>query len=398
MQAGGMRSWLMFLSKSRKYFAPALVLSALALFLSAAVFWSTPARAQKLKQLPPPPPGPRFKAKPTPTPVPTPAPEYEVIKISSNLVVVPVSVTDQQGQPVLGLKQTDFQIAEDGHAQEIAQLGDPEQVPLDIALLIDVSSSVSERFAFEEQAATSFLKQVLRPIDHATVYAIDRTPRLEQARSSADIATARLMSIKAATGPTPTAFYDTVIEAARYLAKNTPEQNRRVIVVISDGEDNFSNQVRDSSLAAYRATQADENDSSPAARTRLKNASEAALQQGHRKAQAEVQKEVQKANAVFYSINPSGEALKLNVISTRAQNAMQQLAASTGGTAFVPERTEDLEPVFSRIISELRAQYLIQYYSDNKNAGNTFRRIAVNTPAQPQLRVRAREGYYPKAK
>src|ERR1700694_2795794 len=334
--------------RMRKMFARALVLSAPVLFLFAIILLITPATAQKIKQLPPPPPGPRYKPKPTPEP------EYEVIRVSSNLVVVPVSVTDPQGQPVLGLKQTDFHIAEDGHAQEISQLGDPEQVPLDIALLIDVSSSVSERFAFEEQAATRFLKQVLRPMDHATVYAIDRTPRLEQARSTADIATARLMSIKAAVGPSPTAFYDTVIEAARYLAKNTPEQNRRVIVVISDGEDNFSNQVRDSSIAAYRATQADENDTSPAAKARMRSASEAALQQGHRKAQAEMQQEVQKANAVFYSINPSGEALKLNIISTRAQNAMQQLAASTGGTAFVPEVTADLDPVFGRILNELR--------------------------------------------
>src|SRR4029077_2109110 len=134
---------------------------------------------------------------------------------------------------------------------------------------IDVSSSVTERFAFEEQAATRFLKQVLKPIDHATLYAIDRTPRLEQSRSTADIATARLLSIKAATGPSPTAFYDTVIEAARYLAQKTPEQNRRVILVISDGEDNFSNRVRNPALADYRLSQADENDKSPAGRARI---------------------------------------------------------------------------------------------------------------------------------
>ena len=388
----------MFLSEHEKYFAPALVLTALALFFFAAAFLSAPSRAQELKQLPPPPAAPRYKPKPTPTPAPTPEPEYEVIKVSSNLVVVPVSVTNPQGLPVLGLKQTDFRIQEDGRAQVIAQLGDPEQVPLDIALLIDVSSSVSERFGFEKQAATSFLKQVLRPIDHATLYAIDRTPRLEQARSSADIATARLMSIKGPTAATPTAFYDTVIEAALYLNKNTPEQNRRVIVVISDGEDNFSNRVRDFSLAAYQAIQADENDTSPTAKARIRIASEAALQQGHRAAQAEVQREVQKANAVFYSINPSGAGLKLNIISTRAQNAMQQLATSTGGTAFVPEKVDDLEGVFSRILNELRAQYLIQYYSDNKNAGSGFRRIAITTPAQPQSRVRAREGYYPRGK
>ena len=380
----------MGLETLKKYSGPALIFSALALFFVTALFLSAPVGAQKLKQLPPPPPGPRFKAKPTPTPAPTPAPEYEVIKVSSNLVVVPVSVTDPQGQPVLGLKQTDFHIEEDGRAQEITQLGDPEQVPLDIALLIDVSSSVTERFAFEEQAATRFLKQVLRPIDHATLYAIDRTPRLEQARSTADIATARLMSIKAATGPSPTAFYDTVIEAARYLALNTPEQNRRVIVVISDGEDNFSNRVRDLSLADYRAMNADENDTSPEAKKRRRTASENALQQSHKRAQAEMQQEVQKANAVFYSINPSGAAIRLNVISTRAQGAMQQLAGSTGGTAFVPEKIADLDAVFSRILNELRAQYLLQYYSNNKSAGNQFRRIGITTPAQTQLRVRAR--------
>lgn len=375
---------------------PALILSALALFFLASGFLSAPAGAQKLKQLPPPPAPPRYKPKPTPTPEPTPIPEYEVIKVSSNLVVVAVSVTNTQGQPVLGLKQSEFHIEEDGRAQEIAQLGDPEQVPLDIALLIDVSSSVSERFDFELQAAASFLKEVLRPMDHATLYAIDRAPRLEQARSSADIVAVRLMSIKAPNQATPTAFYDSVMEAARYLNKNTPEQNRRVIVVISDGEDNFSNQVRDSSIAVYRASQPDGNDNSAAARARLRSSYEVALQQGHRKAQAEMQQEAQKANAVFYSINPSGAGIRLNVVSLRAQNAMEQLANSTGGTAFVPEEIADLKAVFGRIISELRAQYLIQYYSDNKNAASGFRRIAITTPAQPQLRVRAREGYYPK--
>ena len=385
----------MNLTVNQQHGRPALPTGALALFFLAAIF-SGAVCAQQLKKMPPPPPVPRLKPKPTPTPAPTPVPEYEVIRVTSNLVVVPVSVTDSQGQPLLGLKQGDFRIEEDGRPQEIAQMGDPEQVPLDIAILIDVSSSVSERFAFEEQAATRFLKQVLRPTDTATVFAIDRVPRLEQARTTAEIAAAKLLTIQAATGPSPTAFYDTVIEAARYLVKNTPEQHRRVLVVISDGEDNFSNRVRDSAIAAYRATENE--DASPAARARIRSVSEAALQEGHRKAQAEVQREVQTANAVFYSINPSGESIKLNVISTRAQNAMQQLATATGGGAFVPERIENLEAVFSRIANELRAQYLLQYYSNNESSGRAYRHISITTPVRPQLHVRAREGYYPKAK
>jgi Ca-activated chloride channel family protein len=386
-----MKGWSMLSTKTKKRYRPAL-LSALALFFIAAIFLAQPIRAQKIKQLPPPPPGPIYRPKPTPTPAPE---ELEVVRVTSNLIAVPVSVTDANGQPVLGLKPGDFRVEEDGRTQQVAQLGDPEQVPLDIALLIDVSSSVNERFAFEVQAATHFLKQVLRPADHATVFAIDRTPRLEQPRSSADIAAAKLLAIRLAGGPVPTAFYDTVSEAVRYLATNTPEHTRRVIVVISDGEDNYSNRVRDSAEAAYRATK-DEDSANPEARKRMRAASEAALQAGHQKAQSEVRQEVQKANAVFYSINPSGAGLRLNAAGTRAQNAMQQLATATGGTAFVPAYTEDLTAVFSRIAGELRAQYLLQYYSDNKTSGTAFRRISVTTPTQPQLRVRAREGYYPK--
>lgn len=388
-----MKGWLMHSQRTKKYYSPALI-SALALFLFAAILFAPPAGAQKIKKLPPPPPAPIYKPKPTPTPAPE---ELEVVRVTSNLIVVPVSVTDAAGQPVLGLRPNDFRIEEDGQPQQVAQLGDPEQVPLDIALLIDVSSSVTERFAFEVQAATRFLKQVLRPTDHATVFAIDRTPRLEQPRSSADTATAKLLAIRLAGGPVPTAFYDTVTEAVRYLATNTPEHTRRVIVVISDGEDNYSNRVRDSSVAAYRATK-DEDGANPEARKRMRAASQAALQAGHQKAQTEVRQEVQKANAVFYSINPSGAGLRLNSAGTRAQNAMQQLATATGGNAFVPGNIEDLTAVFGRIASELRAQYLLQYYSSNKASGTAFRRIKVTTPAQPQLRVRSREGYFSKAK
>jgi Ca-activated chloride channel family protein len=385
-----MKDWLMIHRSSVKQLKPAFL--ALALFFCSIVFFARPIVAQKVTQLPPPPPAPVYKPKPTPTPAPE---ELEVVRVTSNLIVVPVSVTDTNGQPVLGLTANDFRIEEDGHAQQIAQLGDPEQVPLDIALLVDVSSSVSERFGFEVQAATSFLKQVMRQGDHATLFAIDRTPRLEQSPASADVATVKLMSFRAATGPSPTAFYDTVATAARYLATNTPERSRRVMVVISDGEDNFSNSVRDSAVAAFRASQ-DETGVDAQSRARIRAANESALQAGHAKAQNEVRQEIQKANLAFYSINPSGEGYKLNIISTRAQNAMAQFATVTGGAAFVPAAESDLPAIFNRIASEIRSQYLIQYYSDNKSGAATFRRINVSSPTRPQLRVRSREGYFPK--
>jgi VWFA-related protein len=109
-----------------------------------------------------------------------------------------------------------------------------------------------------------------------------------------------------------------------------------------------------------------------------------------------VQRAVQKADAAFYSINPGGPSVHLNQISTRAQAAMQSIAESTGGTAFVPDSDKDLERVFSEVAAELRGQYLLQYYSNSQAAGGQFRRIAVVSPTHTGSRVRARQGYYPK--
>src|SRR5215471_190326 len=159
-----MKGWSMIQRSSANQFKPAFI--ALAFFFCSIVFSAPPIFAQKVPQLPPPPAGPIYKPKPTPTPAPE---ELDVVRVTSNLIVVPVSVTDANGQPVLGLQVSDFRLEENGRAQQIAQLGDPEQVPLDIALLIDVSSSVTEKSSFELQAATIFLKQVMRQGDHATL-------------------------------------------------------------------------------------------------------------------------------------------------------------------------------------------------------------------------------------
>jgi Ca-activated chloride channel family protein len=377
------RSW-------ERHLLPALLLGALALFFSASV-----AMAQRLKELPPAPPPPKLKPKPTPTPVPE-SQELDIVRVTSNLVIVPVSVTDARGQPVLGLKATDFRIEEEGRPQEIAQIGDPEQVPLDIAILLDVSSSVSSRFDFEQQAATRFLRQVLKPIDTATVFAIGDQPLLVQTHTTAEIAAAKLMMIKAASGPSPTAFYDSVVAASRYLAANTPPQHRRVIVVISDGEDNFSNNVRDVEIAAYKTRAAQDADGFSMTNEKVRAIAQEARDELHRKAQVEVLREVQRADAAFYSINPSGESLRLNKISVRGQQGMQMIAEATGGNSFVPENPDDLDPVFRQITAELRAQYLLQYYSNSETAKGQFRRITVGVPAHSELHIRARQGYYPK--
>jgi Ca-activated chloride channel family protein len=359
-----------FLKKVRNSFALAFLLGALCLLLS-------PQAARSQEDLPPPPPAPT----PKPTPYVPKDSDYDVVRVNSNLVVVPVSVTDATGQPVMGLGVKDFRLDEEGRAQEIAQIGDPEQVPLEIAILLDISGSVNARIDFEKEAAARFLKQVLKPTDRATVFTISITPRMELQRASADAAASKLKSIQATKGPT--AFFDTVLEAARYLADSTPAQHRRVIVVISDGEDNFSERIK--------AAIGDTAESQRSASVQTQAAA-------YNRAQGAVEREVQRAEAAFYSINPSGLALKLNIISQRAQDGMARLANATGGNSFVPERLEDLDNVFRQIGAELRSQYLLQYYSNDQTQNNNFRRIRVAVPQRAALRVRARQGYYPKNK
>ena len=112
---------------------------------------------------------------------------------------------------------------------------------------------------------------------------------------------------------------------------------------------------------------------------------------------AGVQKTVQQADAIFYSVNPGGPSIKLNQIAMRAERGMESIAEATGGTAFVPDSDQDLERVFRQVAAELRGQYLLQYYADSeKIPAGSFRRIQVSVPARNDVRVRARQGYYAK--
>jgi len=305
--------------------------------------------------------------------------------------MVPVSVVAAKGETIHGLQIKDFRLEEQGRQQEISQIGNPDEVPLDIALLFDVSSSVSDKgfFEFQQKAAASFLKRVLKPADQAAVFTIAESPILVAPLAPAERAAATVVKIPAATTPVPTAFYDTVTAAAKYLMANSTTGRRRVIVVITDGDDNFSHIVQDLSVADARA-RLNGNVTPAVARV--------GLQSRHRQAVQEVQRSVQQADATFYSINPGGTSVRLNQISMRAEAGMESIADATGGTAFVPDGEKDLERVFNEVAAELRGQYLLQYYSNSEAPGGEFRRIAVTVPSRTDGRVRARQGYHTKSK
>ena len=286
-------------------------------------------------------------------PKPTPEPEAEIIRINTNLVAVPVSVTDAEGNPVRNLRVEDFRLEEEGVVQQLQPLGEPGKTPIELALLFDVSRSVRNRFDFERETAGRFLKEVLKPGDSVTVFSIGSAPKLSVQRTeNVDSAIASTTAILP--DEPSTAFFDTVVRASHYLNDSSNPGVRRVMVVLSDGEDTNSERFR----------------------------------------LGDAKRELQRADALFYAINPSGPSIRLNKISTKAHDGMIVLANETGGVAFLPDKIEDLTKVFNQITSELQAQYLLGYDSSAENNDGKFRRITVQVPKRPELRIRARTGYY----
>lgn len=286
-------------------------------------------------------------------PKPGTEPEETLIKIDSNLVAVPVSVTDIEGNPVKNLTVEDFVLEEEGVKQALEPLGEPGKTPLEMALLFDVSRSVRNRFDFERETAGKFLKEALKPGDAVSVFSIGATPKLSVQRTeSADDAVSATTAIQ----PTEdsTAFFDTVVKAAQHLHDSSNPNIRRVMVVISDGEDTNSERFR----------------------------------------LLDAKRELQRADTILYAINPSGPSIRLNKISTKGHEGMIALAEETGGVAFLPDKLADLTRVFNQITSELQAQYLLGYYSSNETNDGKYRRITVRVPKRPDLRIRARAGYY----
>ena len=329
-----------------------------------------------------------------------------MIKVNSRLVVVPVSVTNANGEPVLGLKAENFKVREENKAQTIDNVGNAENVPLEIALLFDISASTDAMFKYEQETASKFLRDVMRAEDRATIFTVGEKGTIVQGRDTAEKSIAAIKAII----PTKeqTAFYDSVRVAAEYLQRNAPEGRRKVILLISDGEDTNSGGVLKAIWDAERKIAANvQGEQLKELRIRARDTAKAVEQ-------VKVLKALQNADAVLYAINPGGGSVQLNRMAMFGQENMQKFADETGGTAFLPtfqpigtadtmqnstnlrKNTETLERIFRQIANELRAQYLIQYYSDAEFAAGRFVKLDVDLTSPNGLKIRARQGYYPK--
>ncbi|MEO7539744.1 MAG: VWA domain-containing protein [Pyrinomonadaceae bacterium] len=349
--------------------------SALLIFL----FIATPALAQSGRQKPTPTPTPKQISGPSvisgpsrgnipllPGPKitypPTPKVDNEdTIKVESVLVPIPVSVLDTRGKAFNTLKLADFELKVDGKAAEIRDLSRSE-TPIRLAMLFDNSSSVLIARDFEKDAATRFFRRVIRPQkDRAALFSMADYTRLEQEMTS-EIG---LLTQAIEMFPLPkgaTALLDGIIEVAEYLKSET---GRRVVVIVSDGEDTYSD-PKTTLEGVVKSLQ--END-----------------------CQVYVVKTKDFENFKRTGVR-GGNA---NIRALTAERRMIELAQQTGGAVYSPIDEQELTEAFEQISAELSQQYVLSYYPENDtDKRGEFRSISVTVKNRPNVTLRTRKGYY----
>lgn len=294
-----------------------------------------------------------------PPPIDVPVEDREILRVNSALVPIPVSVTDARGRNVPTLKLFDFTLSIDGKEASIDDLYRSE-APVRLALLFDNSSSVFQAREFEKKAANRFFQKVLRPDrDLAALFSVASGVVLEQPLTKN---TGELMrAINALVEPKgATKLLDAIIEASNYLQDF---QGRRVIVIVSDGEDNLSNSTLEETVKAAQVNNC----------------------------QIYVVKTTE-----FENFKRTGERSgSANVRYLSAERRMQELAVQTGGAVYSPIDEDELDRAFEQISAELSEQYILSYYpQDDDERRGEFRQIAVSVRTAPGLVIRTRRGYY----
>jgi Ca-activated chloride channel family protein len=272
------------------------------------------------------------------------------IRVGTNEVNVVFTVTDKHGKRVTDLKQNDFHFVDDNKAAtEIRSFHAETNLPLQVGLLIDASSSVRDRFKFEQESAIEFLNQtVRRRYDLAFVVGFDATPEVTQ--DFTDDTEKLGQGVRELRPGGGTAMYDALYYACREKLLKQPQAGptRRAIVLLSDGDDNQSHVTREEAIEM-----------------------------------------AQRAEAIVYAISTNVSGSK-----GAGDKVLERIADATGGRAFFPFQIRDVANAFAEIQDELRSQYAVSYKPADFKADGHYRTIEIVASDRKSFRVRARRGYY----
>lgn len=315
--------------------------------------------------------GPSALTRPTPAPTPvvrlTPTPtqpnadDDEILRVNSTLVPIPVSITDRSGKVAVAIRESDIELLIDGKPAEVGEVTRTE-IPLRLAMIFDNSSSVAIARDFERDAAKRFFRRVIRGNgDLAALFSVNDLVRLEQPFTR-DVSSLTRAIDQLGPPSGATALLDSILRAADNLRS---AQGRRVLVIVSDGEDTYSEPrttlemvVRDLLAADIQVFVVNTKEFENFKRT------------GQRKGNA-------------------------NIRALTAERRMLEITTQTGGAVYSPIDEREVRDAFELIAAELSQQYVISYYPEDESARRgEFRTIEVRVTDRPELNVRSRKGYY----
>ncbi len=278
-----------------------------------------------------------------------PADENQTITLDVTRVNLLYTVSDKRGRFVNNLVKDDFEVIESKRKQNILEFVAESNMPLRIAMLVDTSNSIRERFRFELEAAGQFLESVIRHSkDKALIYSFDTEPQLVQdLTDDTELLAKKLRNLRPGGA---TSLFDSIFVACRdRLMMDQPRHKfRRAMIIIGDGEDNSSSYSRDQ-----------------------------ALEMAH------------KADVVIYAISTN-----ITKIETNGDKVLRYFAKETGGVAFFPFKAEDLAQDFENIANELRSQYSILFRPEPLKTDGLYHSVDITVKGRKDLVVRARKGYY----
>lgn len=270
-----------------------------------------------------------------------------VFKKQVQEVFLHATVVDETGRPVTGLDKSAFSIYQNGQLEQVTSF-QREDVPVAMGIVIDNSGSMRDKRARVNQAVVNLIRASNQQ-DEVFVVNFGQTPYLDQDFTS-DVnllqAALRQTSTRGST-----ALYDAVVASNVHL-RNNPRLNKKVLLVITDGQDNMSRETLEDALHKLQTNK----------------------------------------GATLYAIGITDEGMNRS-----ARQALQDLAASTGGVAFFAQSLDEVDAISRNIAHDIRTQYLLAY-NPGPNIGTGYQAIRVEARGpgkNSRLTVRTRTGYYP---
>jgi VWFA-related protein len=270
------------------------------------------------------------------------------IVVRVNEVNLIFTVTDKRGKFITGLKRENFGLLDDGHPPlAVLRFTQQTNLPLRVGIMLDTSSSIRQRFQFEQDSAVEFLLQILHRDDRAFVEGFDiQTDLAQDFTNNVDFLNQGIRKLRPGGG---TALFDALYKTCKDQMLPLQETGavRRALILVSDGDDNYS-----------------------------------------RVEESDAIKMCQRADTIVYSISTN-----ISPSKDKGDDVLKQISEATGGQAFYPTRLEDVAIGFRNIEEELRSQYHLVYRPANLKMDGAFRTIYLQA-TDPRYHVRAQKGYF----